>query len=371
MSELKCSCTQENLAQALNIVGRVVSPKSALPVLSNILIQSEESGLKLAATDLEIGVTVFIGAKVEKKGAITIPARLVTDFINGNSDEKIGLEVKEGSLNIKSDHYVANLKGIDAEEFPLIPEVKEAVEVEMEASMLKEAIPQIVFAAATDESRPVLAGVYMNFNGDKLKLAATDSYRLAEKVLTLPKKVAKEISIIVPARTLQELSRILALGDGKVQIKITENQVLFSFKDEINLVSRLIEGQFPNYEQIIPTSSETDGNFVVSEMIQGVKIASLFARESANNIKFSFDPKAGNLVVQATTLQVGDNVSTIAGTITGNENEIAFNAKYVLDVLNNIHAEKIDISVSGKLNPGVFKPTGSKDYIYIIMPLRV
>jgi len=370
MSELKCSLLRENLQKAIPAVSRLVSAKSALPVLQNILLRTENGRLKLAATDLEMGITYLVGAKIDRNGDITVPSKILTEFISQNTDDKLEFEVVDDSLKISSEKYQANLRGIDAKEFPLIPELKSAELFNLEASALREAISQVVFSAAQDESRPVLSGVLFKIKDATLKMVATDSYRLAEKTIELPNKVKGEVSLIVPSRALLELARILGPIEGKVAIASSENQILFSVADEVQLISRLIEGQFPAYEQIIPKESETRAVFATNDLAAGVRVASIFARESANNVKLSLLPEAGVLNISATTLQVGENTSKISGEITGKENEISFNCKFVLDVLAVIKDEKVALEIAGKLSPGVIKPVDKKDYVYIIMPLR-
>jgi DNA polymerase-3 subunit beta len=370
MSELKCMVLRENLQKALSCAGRVISTRSSLPVLSNILISSEGGRLKISATDLETGVNYFIGAKIDSQGAITVPARIFMDFVMQNPDEKISLVVKDSSLDCSSDHHKATIKGIPAEEFPDIPKIREEALVKIEAEKIKEAIPQVVFAAAQDESRPVLSGVLLKFKGKELKMVATDSYRLAEKSLVLEKAV-KDEKVVVPAKALNELLRISSALEGEIEIKVSENQILFSVGDEAQLISRLIEGQFPNYEQVIPEKSETEGVFATSDFSAAVKLAAAFARESANSMKLSFLPEKNELKIAANSAAVGENISTVEGKVEGVSNEINFNAKYVLDALGNLSSQNVKVSIAGSLSPGVIRPEGVEDYLYIVMPLRV
>jgi len=370
MSELKCTVLQENLQKALSVASRVISTKSSLPVLSNILISSEEGQLKISATDLEIGVNYLIGAKIDSKGAITVPARLFVDFVLQNPDEKITFAVKDNSLECSSEHHKAVVKGISAEEFPDIPKINSEALVSIDTNKIKEAIPQVVFAAALDESRPVLSGVLLKFKDKKLKLVATDSYRLTEKTIDLGKAVRDE-KIIVPAKALNELFRIISSTEGDVEIRISENQILFSVGSEVQLVSRLIEGQFPNYEQVIPEKLETEGVFATLDFAAGVKMAAAFARESANSMKLSFIHEKNELKIIANSAAVGENISTIEGKVSGATNEISFNAKYVLDALGNINSSNIKVSIAGSLAPGLIRPEDRADYVYIVMPLRV
>jgi len=365
---MKASVLKENLAKALSVCGRVVSTKGSLEILSNIMLSTENGRMKVSATNLEVGINYWLGGKIDKDGEITLPARLFTDVVNSIISEKIELFVEDYNVHIKSSNDNLTIKGLPAEDFPIIPTIKEEPTFSISASVLKDALNLVNFAAAIDESRPVLSGIYFNVLGEKLVLAATDSYRLAEKVLTLSKKSAKKMEIIVPAKTMIELSRILSDITGDVNVFINENQILFAAKD-IEFTSRLIEGQFPNYKQIIPEENETKAVLPKDEFIGVLKVASLFARENANSINLLFKTK-GEIEIKAISAQVGESSSTIKTTITGKDGEISFNARYILDALNNIKEDKVSFEMSGKLNPGTLKPAEVTDYTYIIMPLR-
>lgn len=365
---MKLSCTQENLNRGLNIVARSVSSRASLPVLANILLQTEKGRLKLSATDLEIGIHTYIGAKVDAEGAITIPAKLLLDFVTTNTDKTINLTLKDLTLELTSDHFKANIKGIESSEFPLIPEVKKAEALELPALEFAGAINKTLIATALDETRPVLAGIFLYSQADKVKMVATDSYRLAEVTLNLNKKISKDISVIVPHRTMAELARILDGSVEKVQILTGDNQIEF-IANETVLVSRLIEGVFPDYIQIIPTKTSLVGEVSKTEFASAIKMASLFARESANNIKLKF--LAQEVQVLATSAHVGDNVSTVAAKVTGEPLEIAFNAKFILDFLNVIDSDLVNLEFSNNLAPGLVRAAKSPNYLYVIMPLRI
>lgn len=365
---MKIECTQENLSKALAQVGRMVGTRGTLPVLGNILLQIEKGRLKVAATDLELGIQTWIGGKVFEDGGITVPARLMIDFVTTNTDTIITLSTKDQTLTLTSDHFSANIKGIDAGEFPLIPEVKGLFEISLPASELREAIQQTVFATAIDETRPVLTGVLFKNIGTHIKLVATDSYRLAERTLNLPSKAAT-FAIIVPSRTLQELHRMLHEHIEKVRVVIGENQILFTFS-ETEFISRLIDGTFPDYEQIIPKQDTTSIDLHKQNFGQVMKMASFFARESANNVQVKVADGEG-IEVTAISPQLGDTVSHLTGTVQGEPVEIAFNAKFILDALAIFPTEDIQLGLSGKLQPGVLRPKGRKDYLYLIMPLRI
>jgi len=365
---MKFSCLQDNINKGLIQVSRISTTKSTLPILENVLIKTEGGRLKLVTTDLEAVIIQWIGGKVEKEGSLTIPCKLLSEYVNSLPNNKIELKSADNvDLSISTEEYEANFKGQSAEDFPIIPEVKSNTFTSIKAKNLSEALSEVVYAAAIDESRPVLAGVLFSFEKNSLKLAATDSYRLAEKKIALKSNVSSSLKIIIPARTISELQRILADIDEDVEIKIGESQVLFHSKNT-DVIARLIDGNFPDYEKIIPEQHSTKATIAKDKFINIVKVASLFAKEGGNNIKIKLSPK-GKMIVSATTSQVGDNVSQTEAEVEGVEGEISFNARYLLDVLGNLKVPKVSLEISGKLKPAALKPEGKSDYLHIIMPL--
>lgn len=365
---MKLSCNQEKFNKSLNIVNKIIGGRGTLPILNNVLLSTDKGRLKLASTDLEIGITTWIGAKIDIEGSITIPAKVLTDFVGTNNDEIIGLELKESTLELTSKKYTAHIKGIEASEFPLIPEIKSKKLLSLPIKTMQEAIRKTLFACAVDETRPVLNGILFKTNGDVLKLAATDSYRLAEATLKLEAKADRDVSVIIPSRTMSELVRILSVATKSVDVYLEENQILFVL-DDTQVISRLIEGNFPDYGQIIPKEHNSHFESMVQEFSNVVKMASFFARESANNIKLDFSAKS--LAVSAVSPQLGDNVSTIDVESDGEDLNIAFNAKFVLDILNVVDEEKLVVEANGKLQPTIIKPKKNKNFLYVVMPLRV
>lgn len=367
---MKLNVTQENLNKALGTVGRVVSSRSSLPVLSNVLLSTDTNRLRLAATNLEIGVTYWIGCKVEQEGAVTAPARLFSEFISSLPAGNIEISASEANITVTTPHYNSQINGISAEEFPLIPEVKSDPAVTLKAADFRNAIAQVVIAASPDENRPVLAGIYMYTEDDNLVMVATDSYRLAERSLKLPNGNHTDLSVVVPARTMQELVRILADNDGEVRMYLAENQVMFQL-DNIELVSRLIEGQFPNYRQIIPTEEKTAATLTTAELSRITKMANLFARENAGSIRIEVQAE-GEMRIMSSASQVGENTSSAECEVAGDDGEISLNARYLSDALGVINTKEVSFAMSGKLNPCVLRPEGddADDYIHIIMPLR-
>ncbi len=375
---MKFSCLQENLAKGLAIVGRAVATRSTLPVLSNILIATDEGRLKLSATNLEVGINCWIGAKVEEDGATTVPARLLTDFVNSLPAERIDgqLVTRTQTLNLKCARYEANIKGIDAQEFPLILALSEDASIGLDPVALREIINQVAFAAAIDESRPVLTGVLAEISGKQLTMAAADGFRLSVRTIELPEEAPASGRFIIPARALQELARISVEQSEPVRMTLAPNrsQVFFRMTD-IDLVSQLIEGTFPDYKQIIPKGHATHLVVDSSELLKAVRIASFFAREAANIIRMHITPGeqglGGSLTIMATSAELGDNVGEIEAAVEGEAIEIAFNAKYLMDVLGVIGTPQVAIETTSPSSPGVIRPAGEMDFVHVVMPMHI
>lgn len=375
---MKVSCMQENLAKGISIVNCAVATRSTLPVLSNILLSTDESRLKLAATNLEIGINCWIGAKVEQEGAITVPARLLTDFVGSLPPEQIDLELitRTQALNLKCGRFEANIKGIDAQQFPLILVPEEDDRIRVDPDLLRQVVDQVAFAAATDESRPVLTGVLAELSQDRLALAAADGYRLSVRSIGVEEGPQQPISVIIPARSLQELRRISGDEEKPVEMLVAanRNQVFFHLTD-IDLVSQLIEGSFPDYKQIIPTTYNTKTVANTAEFLAAVRMAFIFARESANIVRVQMAPDddggSGRLIISATSSEHGDNVGELDATIEGPPTEIAFNARYLIDALNVVDTAQVLLETRDPTSPGVMRPVGGGDFVHIIMPMHI
>ncbi len=363
---MKLSVVQENLQKALSSVTRIVGSRNSLPVLGNVLLKTEASRLVVSATNLEVAISCSIGCKVEKDGATSVPARLFSELVSGLPSDKLQLVATGDNLKVKTTNFESSLNGIAASEFPTTPKVKPEAEFDIAASELVSKLGEVVIAASVDESRPVLSGILFKVEGEKLTLAATDSYRLAETSIQM--KNPSEISVIVPAKTANELNRLIGDMDDDIHIVVGKNEILFEIGD-ISMVSRLIEGKFPNYTQIIPTKSATTMTLSKSELMSTVKVASLFARESAHTVKLEFT-KAG-LQFSARASEVGENTSLVEGELKGAEAEISINARYLQDALAVIPTPQVEVAVNDKLDPCLIRPVGKEEnYIHIIMPLR-
>lgn len=366
---MKASCVKDNLAKALGVVSRLAGSASTLPVLANVLITTDKNRLKLSTTNLEMGINFWVGAKVIKPGAVTVPARLFHDLVANLDAGTINLEVAENNLKISTSHHQANLNGINPEEFPTIPTLKPKTSFSLPSEQLREALGQVVLVASTDDARPVLNGVYLHSEAKKLYFAATDSYRLAEKTLELKNPPADKIAIIVPARTMQELLRISEGESQNVEISLDENQALFKF-DNIELISRLIDGQFPNYRELIPKTAISTATLPVPEFASLAKIAGLFSYSNAGSVNVSIDSKQKLLRLRSVASQVGENTSEAKVAVTGEDAEVNLNSRYLNEALGVIDSEKVDFSITGKINPCLLRPSDKQDYLHIIMPLR-
>lgn len=374
---MKISCTQENLNQGLVITSHIATKNSNLPILSNILIKTENKVLTLSATNLEIGITTQIRSKIEQEGEFSVDAKLFTDYIFLLPKERIDLELEGDNLKIKCQKQKTKIKGQFSSEFPLIPKIKKDNIYLVAIKNFKEAISEVIFATSTSETRPEISGVFMSFNSQELILVATDSYRLAEKkIKIIENKNKKDNKIIVPIKTLQEISRILGVFKEdlslenleNIEIYTTSNQIMFSYNG-VDLISRLIEGQYPDYIQIIPTNFKTQIKTNTTELIKAVKTSSLFTKSGIYDIKLEF--KSNNeIIITSSSAQTGENISQIEAEIKGEENNIILNYRYLLDGLQNLNSEKVTIELNDGNNPCVLKPDGRDDYVYIIMPIK-
>ncbi len=365
---MKLICTQENLSRGLAIVSRGIGKSPSLPVLANILLTTEKGRLKLQTTDLEIGITYFSGGKIEKEGGITIPAQLFLGYIDNLPSAKVKLEVKDKTLHISCENFEADIKGIDAEEFPLIPKIEKKSICTVAASDLKEALSKVSFATALEEARPEIAGVYMNIS-QNLRLAATDSFRLAEKTIKLKQPVKGSVEVIVPSRTIQELIRIISEEAKDVDVLVSENQIAFRL-DDSELVSRLVDGKYPDYKQIIPKEYTCQAILDTGDLQSSIRTASLFSKTGVFDIKIDIRPKEDEVIITSESGQVGSNVAKIKGKVEGKAEKVTFNYRYLLDGLDHMTASQVLLGVTGDATPACLKPQDEKDYTYVVMPIK-
>jgi len=362
---MKLAVTQENLTRALSIVGRVAQSKTSLPVLNNILLRAENNQLLLAATNLEIAITEYIGAKVQQEGAITIPARLLSDYIANLPKGTVTLDLDKHKLHITTDNYRSTVNAVAADEFPELPKIDDPIVLKIAAADIKKAITQTVLTASHDETRPILTGVYIHSHENSLYMAATDGYRLSEKKVT---SVEDDIAAIVPVQTLQDVARVLPDDCDEIEILLGAEQIRFRMND-IEITSRLIEGVFPDYRQLIPKSTEISFQSDKEDLTRISKIASLFARESGGSITIKADSLAGTVSVHSLASQVGENTSEIKTSPSG-DGQVTLNSRYLIEALGVIDESEISFGFSGKLAPCVIRASNNATYTHIIMPLK-
>lgn len=363
---MKVSIKRENLSKSLAIVGRMVKQRASLPVLSNVMLMTDKGRLRLAATDLEGACSQWFGAKIDEEGSITVPARTLVDYVMTTTDDTLELVSSGADLSIKGTRHHATIKGISAEEFPIIPQVRSDKSVKIKAQEIKNAIYSVIVAAALDETRPVLAGMLFRILDGDLLLVATDSYRLAEKRVKVDGADFK-LDVVIPARTLSEVARILPQDDTVVEISSGENQVQFKFGDT-EFLTRQIDGAFPDYEQIIPKEFVLEADLSKSEFQEAIKMANVFARDSGGNIKVS--ASESGMVISAISSQIGDAENHVKATTKGTPLTVAFNARYILDALNVMASDEMIFALSGPLNPGMLFDKNDGTFRYIVMPLR-
>ncbi len=374
---MKAVCLQENLAKGLSIVGRAVATRSTYPVLANVLLATEEGRLKLSATNFEIAITCWLGANIETQGAITVPARTLTDLVNNLPADHVTLMVDEQTqtMNIACRRIEANVKGIDYNEFPLLPEVDTENRIKMETAVLKEMINHVTFAAASDDTRPTLTGIHTSFNGDKIKMAATDGFRLSVRNGQLIGHVDTPFDVIIPARSLNELARVASEDQEFVYISLPEgrNQIVFDM-ESILVIVQLVEGSFPDYTAVLPTKYRTRTILNTAEFIKACKMADIFAREASHTARVRIQPgdeiTPSHTTITATSTETGDNVAQLDANIDGEEVEIAFNVKYMTDVLSVLNTPQVALETTSAMEPGVIKPVGRDDFTHVIMPMH-
>lgn len=376
---MKVNILQENLARGLGIVARAVSPRSTLPVLANVLIATDEGRLRLSATNLEMGITCWITARIEDEGSTTVPARTFVDLVNTLPGDQVALDLDGATqtLNVRSGTSTNDIKGIDAQEFPplTVPDMEGAVQLNVVE--FKEMIHQVSFSASTDEARPVLMGVLVVVENEKITMAAADGFRLSVRTATLSAAAPEPLNIIIPARALNELARIAADGDEVISMAVPKGrgQVIFRVKD-VELVSQLIDGTFPDYQQIIPRSYKSRTLVSTASLLKACKQAEIFAREGTNVARLDIKPAKGEMEpseveISATSEETGKNETIVEATVDGSGVLIAFNVKYLREALEIIKTPNVVLETSAANAPGVVRPVGGDDFLHVIMPMHL
>lgn len=364
---MKLKVTQANLSRALGVVSRVAASRTTLPILSNILLQAEKNSLVVSATNLEIGITCRVAGKVDEQGTITVPARLMTDFVSNLPDGTINLTLDGHALHIQSDKYESSINGIPSDDFPTLPRLESDRSGTLVTADLKRALQQTAFAASSDEARQVLTAVYTHTHNERLYVVATDSYRLAERALT---KTKEDFGLMVPATTYQEVLRIIDDSIDAVSYAYDETQVMFEHGD-VTIISRLIDGKYPDYRQLIPTKGEIRFTITRDDFINITKVSSLFAKESAGSITLDVDDDKQEVSIRSIASQVGENTSRADAKVTGS-GHVTLNSRYLLDALNAFSGTTIEFSFSTTTSPCVMRSVDKSDadYLHVVMPLR-
>ena len=376
---MKVTVLQENLSRGLSTVSRAVSSRSTLPVLANVLIATDEGRLRLSATNLELGITCWIGARIDEEGSTTVPARTLSDLISTMPDPQVilTLDARTQTLNLRSGPSTNDVKGIDAQEFPPLPVPDFENAIHLNVADFKEMIQQVAFASSTDEARPVLMGVLVNVDKDTVTMAAADGFRLSVRKATLTNPVAQPVNAIIPARALQELARIASDSEQDIQMVIPKGrgQVVFRIKDA-ELVSQLIDGTFPDYQQIIPRGYKSRTLVPTAALLKACKQAEIFAREGTNVVRLNIKSSSGDLQpseveISAHSEETGSNESIVEATVDGIPLLIAFNVKFLREVLEVIKSPNVAIETSASNAPGVVRPVGDDAFLHVIMPMHL
>lgn len=362
---MKLQVTQENLTKALNTVAKIATTRNTLPILANVLLKTSDNRLSIAATNLDIAITHAVGSKIEQNGSITVPARLMQDFISSLPGGVLELKLDDNKLHITTNKYNSTINGISAEDFPEMPAIKDGVNWKIPAVDLKRGLQKVVFAASNDDTRPILTGVYFSCPDGVVLVAATDSYRLAEYKLSKQKIVT---NFLVPSSAASDLLRIINDSNEDIHVTHNDQQVLFKTGD-ITLVARLIEGNYPDYQKLIPAKFSTVAKIKREDFINITKVSALFARESAGSITIKVDGTKKTVSINAVASQLGENDAT-ADAIVNGSGEVTLNSRYLVDALNAFSGEQVEFCFNGKLEPCIIRSVDDSSYMHLIMPLR-
>ena len=366
---MKIHILQENLLKTLSRVGRIISSRTQLPVLQNILITATKDSVTFAASNMEMSMLVRVNAKTDKEGSVCVSGKLLTELVTSLPHETVVLEDKEGALFVSTTKTHASLSETPPQEFPQLKINGDGDKIVMDPDVVVGAIGSVLYASSTDEGRPVLTGVKMETTEKETTFVATDGYRLSLKKVTFEKK--NPANMIVPSRALGEIIKTLSEEKKKEPVvfeKTTDGQLLLTVGDT-GVISRLIDGDYPDYARIIPKNHTTKGTADKTELLLAVKSASIFARDNANIVKFHLS--GSGITVSANTPQIGQNTVDVDASVDGEDAEIAFNSRFLLEFLNNFPEDEVLFEMTGSLNPGVFKSTKDKSFLHIIMPVRV
>lgn len=369
---MKFTCLQENLTIGLTKVYRAVPTKSELPILANILISAQDNRLKLSATNLATTIITHVGASIDNEGSITVPAKMLRDFVSNLSSSSVDVLLKDDVLHLTSESTKSRFNGVSAEDYPDLPEGKSDLEtIELNPHQFFKAVSSVYFCASTDDSRPIFTGIFIKYEANTLTLAASDGFRLAEKTIEINAK-CDPFSLIIPAKTLNDVSRIFTDTDTPIKFSIDKNDNLAIFEQEDTLIAtRIINGDYPDYTKIVPVDTSISAEFLTDTFAEAIKLTDIFAKESESAVMIKIDPK-GEIDIFASAQEAGEHSSKIkAETTTEAAIEIGFNSKFLIDFLNNYKEEKLVISTNGNTSPCIFREPETVDYYHIIMPMQV
>ncbi len=367
---MKIKCKQSNLLKALSVVAHIAGKNVSLPILNNILIKAKDK-IVLGSTNLDIGIKTQMRGSVENQGEITVPAKLFYDYVSFLTDDELEFYIDSGNLIIQSKNQKTKIKTQAADEYPIIPEVEKGEEINLVSADIKKALSKVLYSASYDDIRPELSGILFNLENRNLTLAATDSYRLAEFKTELT-KVEKQTQIkkIIPLKTLQELTRLIPDEKTDIKVYFSQNQVMFRV-GEVEMISRLVDGEYPDYKEIIPSGYKTKAIINKKELEKVIKSTSLFTKSGINDVSLYFSQKGKSLKVSASNTQLGESNSELSlERIEGEDGSVVFNYKYLLDGLQNIEKGEVGFELNGSDNPVVLKPLEDKSYLYLVMPIR-
>lgn len=371
---MKFTCLQENLSKGLSTVAKAVPVKSSLPILSNILIEAKDGKLKLSATNLETAITTSVGASVDVDGAITVPAKLLQEFVSHLSPDTVSGELKGTTLHLSTEHSKAKFNGMKADDYPELPQmIEDAPALELDPKAFSSAVSVVAFASAVDETRPILGGALLSYSDGVLTVVSADGFRLSEKILNLEAKgKLQEFSVVVPAKTVIEVARIFSSSEEPIKLVLDSEENLALFEaGEVLIATRILDGEYPDYKKIIPEGHSVRAEFSADDLNEAVRLANVFAKEMDSVIKMVFDPK-GIIRLSSISKETGENENEIEAVIEADEVlEVSFNSQYLLDLLSNVKAEKFVFESEGSLSAGVIRPHGEEGYTHLIMPIRV
>jgi DNA polymerase-3 subunit beta len=365
---MKITCTHENLKKGLSLTTRVSSGNLTLPILNNILIKTDNGQLKISSTNLEVAVNTWIRCKIDEEGGISVPAKTFSELVNNLPSENIELHTEDSQLFIESGTFKTKIRGLAPEDFPLIPQINQQAAGEIDVNELKTAFSQVVFAAAFSETQPEISGILMNFSEGQLTIAATDRYRLAEKKLKIQSSFENK-EVIVPNRSIQELLKLLSsAAGGKAQLFFTQNQVMFKALDT-EIISRLIDGQYPDYKQIIPASFKTEIECQTTDVVAAMRTAGIFT-QAGNNVNLAFS-EPGIFSITSASNDIGESDVEVPSKVSGEAGTVIFNHRYVLDCLSVLDAATVRIRVIDSNSPAIIDSKELQGYTYLVMPIRI